>query len=184
MYSPIAWILVVWRDTMGKMRCSWVVFVPLYSTRISHFSFPLSWTIFLNLTHSNESDTWKTTASIREICFRLHLFCVALLVLSVTVPTSWRAPPDIKIAFFDTVRNVVIIDISFPSYFRPISTDNVGRQMLEKMGWSEGEGLGREGAGRREPVSIDLSDEYPWIKFASVNWVLLGLVFRILSPSA
>ena len=26
--------------------------------------------------------------------------------------------------------------------------------MLEKMGWSEGEGLGREGAGRREPVSI------------------------------
>ena len=82
------------------------------------------------------------------------------------------------------MRNVVIIDISFSSYFRPISTDNVGRQMLEKMGWSEGEGLGREGAGRREPVSIDLSDEYPWIKFASVNWVLLGLVFRILSPSA
>ena len=27
--------------------------------------------------------------------------------------------------------------------------------MLEKMGWSEGEGLGREGAGRREPVSIN-----------------------------
>lgn len=25
--------------------------------------------------------------------------------------------------------------------------------MLEKMGWNEGEGLGREGAGRREPVS-------------------------------
>lgn len=38
--------------------------------------------------------------------------------------------------------------------FRPISTGNVGRQMLEKMGWKEGEGLGREGAGRREPVSI------------------------------
>ena len=68
--------------------------------------------------------------------------------------TSWLAPPNIKIAFFVTVRNVVIIDISFPSYFRPISTDNVGRQMLEKMGWSEGEGLGREGAGRREPVRI------------------------------
>ena len=60
--------------------------------------------------------------------------------------------------------------------------------MLEKMGWSEGEGLGREGAGRREPVSIELSiepsDEYPWIKFASINWVLLGLVFRSLSTSA
>ena len=82
------------------------------------------------------------------------------------------------------MRNVVIIDISFPSYFRPISTDNVGRQMLEKMGWSEGEGLGREGAGRREPVSIEPSDEYPLMKFASINWVLLGLVFRSLSPSA
>jgi len=38
--------------------------------------------------------------------------------------------------------------------FRPISTENVGRQMLEKMGWKEGEGLGREGVGRREPVSV------------------------------
>ena len=56
--------------------------------------------------------------------------------------------------------------------------------MLEKMGWSEGEGLGREGAGRREPVSIEPSDEYPWIKFASINLVLLGLVFRSLSTSA
>ena len=36
--------------------CSCVVFVPFSSTRISHFSFPLSWTIFLNLTYSNESD--------------------------------------------------------------------------------------------------------------------------------
>ena len=26
--------------------------------------------------------------------------------------------------------------------------------MLEKMGWNEGEGLGREGGGRREPVSV------------------------------
>lgn len=37
------------------------------------------------------------------------------------------------------------------------------------MGWSEGEGLGREGAGRREPVSIELSVEYPFIKFANIN---------------
>jgi len=26
--------------------------------------------------------------------------------------------------------------------------------MLEKMGWKEGEGLGPEGDGRREPVSV------------------------------
>ena len=56
--------------------------------------------------------------------------------------------------------------------------------MLEKMGWSEGEGLGREGAGRREPVSIEPSDEHPFMKFASINLVLLGLVFRSLPTSA
>ena len=27
--------------------------------------------------------------------------------------------------------------------------------MLEKMGWKEGEGLGREGGGQKEPVSCD-----------------------------
>ena len=29
--------------------------------------------------------------------------------------------------------------------------------MLEKMGWKEGEGLGREGEGRREPVSTQFN---------------------------
>ena len=165
------------RSERHDFFCSWVVFVPFSSTRISHFSFPLSWTIFLNLTHSNQSDNWKTVASMTVICFRLHLFCVAFLVLSVTVLKSW-------LARFFRYREKCCNYWYFPFYFRPISTDNVGRQMLEKMGWSEGEGLGREGAGRREPVSIELSDEYPWIKFASINWVLLGLVFRSLSTSA
>lgn len=53
---------------------------------------------------------------------------------------------------------VVIADDAPASVHRPISTDNVGRQMLEKMGWSEGEGLGREGAGRREPVIVEVRD--------------------------
>ena len=36
---------------------------------------------------------------------------------------------------------------------RPIDSDNKGRKMLEKMGWKQGEGLGREGGGLKEPVS-------------------------------
>ena len=43
---------------------------------------------------------------------------------------------------------------NFFHVFRPIKEENVGRKMLEKMGWKEGEGLGREGAGRLEPVRI------------------------------
>ena len=60
--------------------CSCVVFVPFSSTRISHFSVRLSWTMSfpLNLTHSYESDTRKTTASITVICFRLNIFCLQL----------------------------------------------------------------------------------------------------------
>ncbi|KAL9986846.1 hypothetical protein ACROYT_G001052 [Oculina patagonica] len=53
---------------------------------------------------------------------------------------------------------VVIADDAPSSVHRPISTGNVGRQMLEKMGWKEGEGLGREGAGRREPVIVEVRD--------------------------
>ena len=36
---------------------------------------------------------------------------------------------------------------------RPISEDNVGRRMLKKLGWKEGQGLGKEGTGMAEPVS-------------------------------
>lgn len=44
------------------------------------------------------------------------------------------------------------------SVHRPIKEENVGRKMLEKMGWKEGEGLGREGAGRLEPVTVEVRD--------------------------
>ena len=37
--------------------------------------------------------------------------------------------------------------------YRPIKDENKGRQMLEKMGWVEGEGLGKTKTGRTEPVS-------------------------------
>ena len=36
---------------------------------------------------------------------------------------------------------------------RPISESNIGSQMLRRMGWEEGKGLGRLAQGVREPVS-------------------------------
>ena len=34
-----------------------------------------------------------------------------------------------------------------------LTCDNVGFKMLEKMGWKEGEGLGTEGQGIKQPVN-------------------------------
>ena len=36
--------------------------------------------------------------------------------------------------------------------FRPISSENIGHKLLKKMGWSEGESLGKENTGIQEPV--------------------------------
>ena len=33
-----------------------------------------------------------------------------------------------------------------------INSENKGFKLLKSMGWQEGEGLGKEGAGRTEPV--------------------------------
>lgn len=36
--------------------------------------------------------------------------------------------------------------------YRPIDSSNKGRQLLEKLGWSSGQGLGKSNAGIIEPV--------------------------------
>eukprot|EP00041_Stephanoeca_diplocostata_P013800 m.244384 g.244384 ORF g.244384 m.244384 type:complete len:342 (-) comp19471_c0_seq6:586-1611(-) len=38
----------------------------------------------------------------------------------------------------------------------PISSDNKGFKMLAKMGYAKGQGLGKNGAGRSEPVGVDV----------------------------
>ncbi|MEE6458529.1 hypothetical protein FKM82_000326 [Ascaphus truei] len=37
-----------------------------------------------------------------------------------------------------------------------INDDNKGRKMLEKMGWKKGDGLGKAGEGRRDPIQLQL----------------------------
>ena len=43
-------------------------------------------------------------------------------------------------------------DLSDYKQFK-LQCDNVGFQMLQKMGWKEGEGLGSEGQGIKDPVN-------------------------------
>lgn len=45
-------------------------------------------------------------------------------------------------------------DIAFCSSGSEISEVNKGRKILEKMGWKRGEGLGKDGAGMKDPVSM------------------------------
>nr|XP_055036585.1 angiogenic factor with G patch and FHA domains 1 isoform X1 [Misgurnus anguillicaudatus]XP_055036586.1 angiogenic factor with G patch and FHA domains 1 isoform X1 [Misgurnus anguillicaudatus] len=37
-----------------------------------------------------------------------------------------------------------------------IGDENKGKQMLEKMGWKRGEGLGKDGTGRKDPIQLQL----------------------------
>ncbi|MBN3322739.1 AGGF1 factor, partial [Atractosteus spatula] len=37
-----------------------------------------------------------------------------------------------------------------------ISDGNKGRKMLEKMGWKKGEGLGKDGSGRKDPIQLQI----------------------------
>lgn len=46
---------------------------------------------------------------------------------------------------------------------RPISGDNLGRVMLEKMGWKAGEGLGKSSAGITEPVCFNFLIYGTWV---------------------
>ncbi|XP_034725765.1 angiogenic factor with G patch and FHA domains 1 isoform X2 [Etheostoma cragini] len=42
------------------------------------------------------------------------------------------------------------------SVHQEISDVNKGRKMLEKMGWKRGEGLGKEGTGRKDPIELKI----------------------------
>lgn len=42
------------------------------------------------------------------------------------------------------------------SVHRPIATSNIGHKLLQKMGWKEGESLGKTNTGLQEPISVTL----------------------------
>ncbi|XP_052278410.1 angiogenic factor with G patch and FHA domains 1-like isoform X4 [Dreissena polymorpha] len=42
------------------------------------------------------------------------------------------------------------------SVHRPISNDNIGHKLLAKMGWKEGESLGKDNSGIQEPINVTL----------------------------
>ena len=59
-------------------------------------------------------------------------------------------------------------------YFRPISTGNIGHKMLQKMGWKEGDSLGKNNKGIQEPVSVIsyCLDFIVSLWFSYFGWVL------------
>jgi len=42
----------------------------------------------------------------------------------------------------------------------PISSSNIGYKLLQKMGWTEGKGLGPELQGRVDPIRIDIKEDF------------------------
>lgn len=53
---------------------------------------------------------------------------------------------------YDAVKNNKMPDLSDYKEFK-LKEDNVGFQLLQKLGWKEGTGLGAEGNGILEPVN-------------------------------
>ena len=56
---------------------------------------------------------------------------------------------------------------------RPIGSDNIGNQLLKKMGWSGG-GLGQEGNGIEEPIPIHLKRDNKGIGASEIKDVEEG----------
>ncbi|KAJ9066518.1 hypothetical protein DSO57_1008711 [Entomophthora muscae] len=46
-----------------------------------------------------------------------------------------------------------------PAHERPISSNNFGYKLLQKMGWKEGLGLGSSGQGRSEPIPLTIQED-------------------------
>jgi len=42
----------------------------------------------------------------------------------------------------------------------PISSSNIGYKLLQKMGWTEGKGLGPELQGRVDPIRIEIKEDF------------------------
>ncbi|CAB4013319.1 angiogenic factor with G patch and FHA domains 1 isoform X2, partial [Paramuricea clavata] len=55
------------------------------------------------------------------------------------------------------------------SVFKPIKSENKGRMMLEKMGWVDGQGLGKSKTGRTEPVLATIRETGRGLGYGAVK---------------
>lgn len=84
----------------------------------------------------------ETTLLLRFMCMRHHRSTQTFPVIIKTL------------CIFVSVCVKVCVYVGLCS---EIGDENKGRQMLEKMGWKRGEGLGKDGTGRKDPVRNHLS---------------------------
>lgn len=62
---------------------------------------------------------------------------------------------------------------------QPINSDNVGSRLLQKMGWSEGQGLGRKNQGRTSIIEVG-PPLYIYILFPSILFIILFLFYSVM----
>lgn len=69
--------------------------------------------------------------------------------------------------------------------YRSITKDNRGFKLLSKMGWSEGQSLGKEGGGPIEPVSLNCLNCFIYCLSQQIyycillHWILLKLIYHL-----
>ncbi|XP_020892101.2 G patch domain-containing protein 8, partial [Exaiptasia diaphana] len=64
---------------------------------------------------------------------------------------------------FDREDDEELLEVEKATLDVPISEDNVGYQLILKMGWKSGSGLGRKLQGRTDPIPIVLKEDFTGI---------------------
>lgn len=66
---------------------------------------------------------------------------------------------------------------------KKLNQKNIGFQMLQKMGWQEGRGLGSRGKGIKEPVKVYVMEAHvcefvtrEYLSYRSLNQALLKMI--------
>lgn len=65
-------------------------------------------------------------------------------------------PPNPSREFFEKEIKSLTSRTSEAAPVMPIGSNNVGNRLLQKMGWSEGQGLGRKNQGRTNIIEVNI----------------------------